>query len=382
MARRWHLQPTDGEKVEGERRRGRGAVSNMTGRYKPERREAFDDGWESLGDLEPFRTEVREEIARTIIATNNSPDIGFTNPSIPIAAASMAASIVMRARATLIGAIPPGLDFETKLTAKVNALEALERELARPGYRPSAIMLGSNTDPYQPIERERRITRGILEAMDRYTPGRHRHQIASRRRDIDILSRLASRDLARVAHFADDARPPAGPQDEPRAATPGRRRCDGAISAAGVPVAVMTAPLIPGAQHCELESLLEAASRRAQARRLTCCCASPRNQPAFSGMAGGGISRPRGTGDVARALHAGRQGLCLHFRRTSPRHRPFIGADRQPFQARLAPLRPQPAPSEPARRSLHAAETGRSPTRTVLKPLPHWATRRAGPRGG
>ncbi len=148
--------------IESDRRRGRGARSNRAGRFESELREAFDDGWESLGELEPFKTQVHNETAKSIIARNDSPDVGFDQSINPYRGCEHGC-IYCYARPThaYLGH-SPGLDFETKLYAKVNAAELLERELANPRYMPKVIALGAVTDPYQPIERDRRITRSVL----------------------------------------------------------------------------------------------------------------------------------------------------------------------------------------------------------------------------
>src|SRR5271165_3080188 len=131
------------EYVSGDRRRGRGAVSNATGRFEPERRERFDDGWESLADLPPFKTEIRDEIAKTIIATNDSPDIGFDRSINPYRGCEHGCIYCYARPSHAYWGYSAGLDFETKLTAKVNAAEALEAELSKPGYKPATIMLGA-----------------------------------------------------------------------------------------------------------------------------------------------------------------------------------------------------------------------------------------------
>lgn len=263
MPRRWDLKPTEEEGVPSERRRGRGAVSNATGRYEPERRERFDDGWESLSDLGAFKTEVREEIAKTIITTNDSPDISFEQSINPYRGCEHGCIYCYARPSHTYWGLSAGLDFETKLTAKVNAAEALVRELSRKSYRPRPIMLGSNTDPYQPIERDRRITRGLLEVMERC---RHPVCIVTKSalitRDLDILARLAAAQLVRVAVSLTTLDHRLARRMEPRAATPGRRLdAMSQLSTAGVPVSVMTAPLIPALNDAELESLLEAASQ-------------------------------------------------------------------------------------------------------------------------
>lgn len=244
------------------RRRGRGAVSNAAGRFEPKWHEAFDDGWESLGDLEPLKTEVREEIAKTIIATNDSPDISFDQSINPYRGCEHGCIYCYARPSHAYLGYSAGLDFETKLTAKVNAVEALERELARKGYRPKPIMLGSNTDPYQPIERERQLTRGLLEVMDRYN---HPVGIVTKSalvmRDLDLLGRLAERGLAKVAVSLTTLDHRLARRMEPRASTPARRLdAMRQLRQAGVPVVAMTAPLIPALNDAELESLLEAAA--------------------------------------------------------------------------------------------------------------------------
>ncbi len=253
---------TENEHVADDRRRGRGAVSNATGRFEPERRERFDDGWESLADLEPFKTEVRDEIAKTIIATNDSPDIAFDRSINPYRGCEHGCIYCYARPSHAYWGYSAGLDFETKLTAKANAAEALERELSKPGYSPATIMIGSNTDAYQPTERERRITRGVLEVLDRFS---HPVAIVTKSalviRDVDILSRLASRGLAKVAVSVTTLDHRTARKMEPRASTPGRRiEAIRQLTAAGVPVAVMAAPLIPALNDNELERILETAA--------------------------------------------------------------------------------------------------------------------------
>ncbi len=250
----------EAEQVEANRRRGRGAVSNAAGRFEPERRELFDDGWESLAGLEPFKTEVREETVKTIIARNCSPDLGFDRSLNPYRGCEHGCIYCYARPSHAYWGYSAGLDFETKLTAKVNAAEALERELSRPGYRPAVLMLGANTDAYQPVERERRITRGVLEVLDRFG---HPVAIVTKSalvaRDVDILARLASRGLVKVSLSVTALDHRLARKMEPRASSPGRRlEAVRMLTAAGVPVAILTAPLIPGLNDHELERILEA----------------------------------------------------------------------------------------------------------------------------
>jgi DNA repair photolyase len=249
------------ELVAADRRRGRGSRSNRSGRFEAEARAEFDDGWESLGDLEALKTEVREEPARTIITRNDSPDISFDQSINPYRGCEHGC-IYCYARPThcYLGH-SAGLDFETKLYAKGNAAALLERELANPRYVPKVIALGTNTDPYQPIERERRITRQILEVLERTG---HPVGIVTKSalvaRDVDILARMASRGLAKVALSVTTLDRRIARAMEPRAATPARRlEAVKLLSEAGVPTAVMVAPIIPALNDAEIERILDAA---------------------------------------------------------------------------------------------------------------------------
>ena len=262
MAWKEARRASDNERVSDYRRRGRGAVTNATGRFEPERREWLDDGWDILADLPQFRTEVREETAKTIIATNDSPDIAFDRSVNPYRGCEHGCIYCYARPSHAYWGYSAGLDFETKLTAKVNAVEALERELSRPGYTPAMLMIGSNTDAYQPIERERKITRGLLEVLDRFN---HPVAIVTKSalvlRDIEILSKLARRDLVRVAISITTLDGRLARKMEPRASAPQKRlQVIRGLSAAGIPVAVMAAPLIPALNDAELERILEAAA--------------------------------------------------------------------------------------------------------------------------
>jgi DNA repair photolyase len=247
--------------IDKERRRGRGARSNRVGRYESELRETFDDGWESLAELEPFKTDVRLETAKSIIATNDSPDISFEQSINPYRGCEHGCIYCFaRPTHTYLGH-SAGLDFETKLYAKVNAAELLERELASPRYQPKYIALGAVTDPYQPIEREHRITRSVLEVLDRTN---HPVGIVTKSalvvRDVDILARMASRGLVKVAVSVTTLDRMIARKMEPRASTPPKRiEAIRALAEAGVPVAVMTAPIVPALNDSEIERILEAA---------------------------------------------------------------------------------------------------------------------------
>ena len=252
-------QTDSGSLVGADLRRGRGARSNHSGRFESERRVTFDDGWESLGELEAFRTDVHIEPARSIIARNQSPDISFDQSINPYRGCEHGC-IYCYARPThcYLGH-SAGLDFETQLYAKTNAAELLEKELASKAYVPKVIALGTNTDPYQPIERTYAITRAILEVLDRCN---HPVGIVTKSalvvRDADILSRMAARGLAKVALSVTSLDRRVARAMEPRATTPAKRvEAVRALASAGVPVSVMVAPIVPGLTDCEIETILE-----------------------------------------------------------------------------------------------------------------------------
>jgi DNA repair photolyase len=244
-----------------DRLRGRGARSNRVGRYEEELREDVDDGWESLAQLDAFRTDVKIEQAKSIISTNNSPDISFDQSINPYRGCEHGC-IYCYARPThcYLG-LSAGLDFETKLYAKTNAAAVLERELAAATYVPKTIALGAVTDPYQPIERDYRVTREILEVLDR---ANHPVGIVTKSalvvRDIDLLQKMASRGLVKVALSITTLDSRVARAMEPRAATPNRRLAAiRQLTDAGIPSQVMVAPVIPGLTDHEIESILAAA---------------------------------------------------------------------------------------------------------------------------
>jgi DNA repair photolyase len=249
--------------VDPERRRGRGARSNRVGRFEPQARETFDDGWDALGELAPFKTEVYRETAKSIIASNDSPDISFDQSINPYRGCEHGCIYCFARPTHCYLGHSAGLDFETKLYAKVNGAALLEQELAQARYVPKVIALGAVTDPYQPIEREHRITRALLEVLDRAS---HPVGIVTKSalvlRDVDVLARLAKRDLVKVAISVTTLDRQTARKMEPRAATPGKRlEAIAGLAGAGVPVAVMVAPIIPALNDSEIEAILAAARR-------------------------------------------------------------------------------------------------------------------------
>ncbi len=250
-----------GLRVNAERRRGRGAGVNPSGRYEPVSRHVFDDGWESLEELSPFKTEVQVERPRTVITRNESPDISFDRSINPYRGCEHGCVYCFARPTHAYMGMSPGLDFEAKLFAKPDAPKLLERELGKEGYKPKTIAIGTNTDPYQPIEKTWRIMRQLLEVLEA-----HNHPVgivtksALVMRDMDILSRMAEKGLAKVALSVTSLDRKVARTMEPRAATPTRRlETIRALSNAGIPVSVMVAPVIPGLTDHEIERILDSA---------------------------------------------------------------------------------------------------------------------------
>jgi DNA repair photolyase len=243
-----------------DRRRGRGAQTNISGRYESKVVEAFDDDWGTLEELPALKTEVQIERARKIITRNQSPDISFDRSINPYRGCEHGCSYCFARPTHANMGLSPGLDFETKLFVKPDAARLLEKELAELGYEPRTIAIGTNTDPYQPIEREWRVMRQILEVLAKTN---HPVGIVTKSalvtRDIDILAPMAERGLAKVAISLTTLDRKLARAMEPRAATPPKRlETIGKLAAAGIPVTVMIAPIAPALNDMELERLLEA----------------------------------------------------------------------------------------------------------------------------
>ncbi len=254
--------PHEAGGVAYERRHGRGAQTNRSGRFEPIAYEPADDGWDSLGELDALATEVQDVPARRIITRNTSPDIGFDRSINPYRGCEHGCVYCFARPTHAFLGLSPGLDFETKLFAKTNAAQALERELAEPKYRAAMIAIGTNTDPYQPIERRYRIMRRILEVL---SATNHPVGIVTKSalvlRDLDILQSMAERGLVKVALSVTTLDHRLARAMEPRASTPEKRiETIERLSAAGVPTSVMAAPVIPGLNDAEMERILERAA--------------------------------------------------------------------------------------------------------------------------
>ncbi|MDF1731227.1 MAG: PA0069 family radical SAM protein [Minwuia sp.] len=244
--------------------RGRGARSNAVGRYESEQRLTVDDGWggpeEWQGEGRAIRTQVSVDSSRSIIARNTSPDLGFDRSINPYRGCEHGCIYCFARPSHAYLGLSPGLDFETRLFMKPEAARLLEAELRRPGYDCRTIAMGTNTDPYQPLEREHGITRSVLQVLQRFN---HPVGIVTKsdliRRDIDILSDMATRGLAKVAVSVTTLDAGLARRMEPRAST-SRKRLGAvrALSDAGIPVGVLAAPMIPSLNEPELERILEA----------------------------------------------------------------------------------------------------------------------------
>ncbi|MDB5542934.1 MAG: family radical protein [Hyphomicrobiales bacterium] len=250
-------------------RRGRGALSNPSGRFEKEKRELVDDGWGVLEDLPVFATQITHERPKTIITRNDSPDISFDRSINPYRGCEHGCTYCFARPTHAYVGLSAGLDFETRLFVKDGAAELLERELSAPNYQPKTIAIGTNTDPYQPIEKQHRVMRSVLEVLARLN---HPVGIVTKSalvtRDIDILGPMAAKGLAKVALSITTLDRKLARSMEPRAATPERRiEAIRQLSEAGIPTTVMVAPIIPAVTDSEIESILarahEAGAREA-----------------------------------------------------------------------------------------------------------------------
>jgi len=248
--------------VHPEARRGRGSLSNAVGRYEALARVGFDDGWGALDDApRPLRTTLQRDASRSIIARNQSPDIGFDRSINPYRGCEHGCVYCFARPTHAYLGLSPGLDFESRLFFKPEAAALLERELRQPGYRCAVLAMGTNTDPYQPVERQLRITRSVIEILSAYS---HPVGIVTKSaliaRDLDILGPMAERGLAKVCLSVTTLDRRLARRMEPRAATPERRlETVAALAAAGVPTGILMAPLIPALNDPEIESVLAAA---------------------------------------------------------------------------------------------------------------------------
>ena len=248
-------------------RKGRGASDNVGNRYERTVLSPFDDGWDTIGaemTAPPaVATTLTRDRSRAVISWNDSPDLGFDRSVNPYRGCEHGCVYCYARPSHAWLGLSPGLDFETKLTFKPDVAACLERELGKPGYIPRPIVLGANTDPYQPVERTLSLTRQVLEVLDRWNhPASIVTKSAGVLRDVDVLGRMARRKLVRVWLSVTTLDPALARVMEPRAATPVRRiAAIEELAAAAIPSGVLAAPMIPGLNDPELERILEAAAR-------------------------------------------------------------------------------------------------------------------------
>lgn len=249
--------------------KGRGSVSNEVGRFEPQTRSAFDDGWGSVEEeLPKLRTVLGIDSAKTIIARNKSPDIPFDRSINPYRGCEHGCVYCFARPTHAYYGLSAGLDFETKLFHKPDAAALLRKELSKPGYKPAVMALGTNTDPYQPVDRTVGLTREIIQVLSDFN---HPLSIVTKSdnviRDIDILAPMAEKGLASVYLSVTTLDHHLANKLEPRASTPLKRlKAVKTLTEAGIPAGVMTAPIIPVITDWEIERLIEASAEHGAER--------------------------------------------------------------------------------------------------------------------
>ena len=241
--------------------RGRGAKSNETSRFEQHRSELVDDGWSTLAEIPRLKTEIFTETPKSIISRNTSPDISFDRSINPYRGCEHGCVYCYARPSHAYMGLSPGLDFESKLFIKPNAAALLREELTATNYQARTLALGANTDPYQPIERDYRITRSVIEVLSEFNhPFGIVTKSASVLRDIDLLKPMAEKGLVKVAISITTLNGKLARDMEPRASTPMKRLAALEIlSKAGIPTVVMMGPIIPGLNDAEIENILKAA---------------------------------------------------------------------------------------------------------------------------
>lgn len=251
------------ERLEQSRIKGRGAVSNPSGRFEKHSRVAIDDGWDGDDEPEPsLRTVVTPEITKQIVSKNQSPDIPFSSSINPYKGCEHGCVYCFARPSHSYLGLSAGLDFETRIISKPRAAEALREYFERPGYDPEPIALGANTDPYQPTERKLEITRDLLKVFRDY---RHPVSLVTKSstvlRDLDLLEDLACDDLVQVYISVTTLDKELARRMEPRASSPGSRlKTLRVLGKAGIPTGVLASPMIPGLNDWELDRILEEAA--------------------------------------------------------------------------------------------------------------------------
>lgn len=246
--------------IDPSRNRGRGAQTNRDGRFERETREAVDDGWGQVEPLHTFDTVEHIERAKTIIARNESPDVGFDRSINPYRGCEHGCSYCYARPTHAYLGHSAGLDFERDIYVKVNTVELLRRELSNPRYKARPMGIGTNTDPYQPAERKHKLMRGVLETL---LETRHPVMITTKSalivRDLDLLTELAKLGLVSVSLSVTSMDHKLSRKMEPRASTPEKRlEAIRLLSEAGVPTMISASPMIPAINDMELERILDA----------------------------------------------------------------------------------------------------------------------------
>ncbi|MBS0526993.1 MAG: PA0069 family radical SAM protein [Proteobacteria bacterium] len=261
-----HLYPDD--EIPQPQHNGRGALSNASSRYDDEKKIRTTDGWDIDEELPPLRTTLTRDATRSILARNTSPDVPFDRSINPYRGCEHGCIYCFARPTHAYLGLSPGLDFETKILFKPDAAKLLTAELASPKYRPDVVAMGTNTDPYQPVERDLKITRSIIRVLSDFNNPvgivTKNHLVT---RDIDILGDMARRNLAEVFLSVTTLDKELARDMEPRASAP-YRRLDAIkrLADAGVPVGVMAAPMIPGLNDHEMEAILEKAAEAGATR--------------------------------------------------------------------------------------------------------------------
>ncbi|MDQ2065050.1 PA0069 family radical SAM protein [Xinfangfangia sp. CPCC 101601] len=253
------LPPASGLRP-GDRLRARGATSNANGRYEATSRAALDDGWDLPHEDHLIRTQVRDERARSALSFNRSPDIPFDRSVNPYRGCEHGCIYCFARPSHAWLNLSPGLDFETQLIARPGLAQVLDKELRAKSYQPQVIAIGTNTDPYQPLEASRKVMREVVEVLSAF---RHPLAITTKgtliERDIDLLAPMAAQGLLRVGISLTTLDAGLSRKMEPRAAAPARRLATiRKLTQAGIPVRAMIAPVIPGLTDHELEPIMEA----------------------------------------------------------------------------------------------------------------------------
>ncbi|MDR3520814.1 MAG: PA0069 family radical SAM protein [Acidocella sp.] len=242
--------------------KGRGTAMNPAVRFERQHAEAFDDGWDNADETPPPPTSLIRDATRSIISRNDSPDLGFDRSLNPYRGCEHGCIYCFARPTHAYLGFSPGLDFETKIVFKPEAASLLEKELSKPGYIAQPIVLGSNTDPYQPVERTLKLTRSLLEVLERFNhPVIIITKSAGVLRDVDILARMAAKNLVKVYLSITTLDATLARAMEPRAASPLRRLAAIAgLAQSKIPAGVLASPMIPGLNDSELEKILQAAA--------------------------------------------------------------------------------------------------------------------------